>query len=156
MAICKNCKYYDDKTRSGYKGYCTTYRQYVDPDSMERGCTRYEEGTGSSSGGCYLTSACVQTKNLPDDCYELTTLRNFRDTYLSAREHGSEEIKHYYNTAPTIVEKINKRSDADEIWEDLYENLVKKCVLLIEKEKLDEAYTAYKTKCLDLENKYSS
>ena len=77
MAICKNCKYYDDKTRSGFMGWCTSYKEYVDPDSMSWGCTRYEEGTGTSSGGCYLTSACVESKNLPDNCHELTVLRQF-------------------------------------------------------------------------------
>ncbi|MBO5291412.1 MAG: hypothetical protein J6A43_06890 [Clostridia bacterium] len=155
MAVCKNCRYYDDKTKSGYKGYCTTYRQYVDPDSMERGCTRYEEGTGSSSG-CYLTTACVEAKKLPDNCYELTTLRNFRDTYLKAKENGSEEINYYYSTAPIIVENINKKSNANEIWCGLYKNLVEKCVTLIEAHKLDEAYRVYKKTCLELEKEYIS
>ena len=30
-------------------------------------------------GGCFLTSACVKFKGLPDDCAELETLRAFRE-----------------------------------------------------------------------------
>lgn len=35
--------------------------------------------SNNNSSGCYLTSACVNAKGLPDDCEELTVLRNFRD-----------------------------------------------------------------------------
>ena len=48
------------------------------------------------SGGCYLTTACVVAKNLPDDCEELTALRNFRDTYLRNHENGEEDILHRF------------------------------------------------------------
>lgn len=35
-----------------------------------------------------------------DNCYELTTLRWFRDTYVS-----KDDIDKYYNIAPRIVKK---------------------------------------------------
>ena len=38
-----------------------------------------------------------------DDCYELTVLRWFRDNFVS-----KEDIEHYYETAPVIVEAINR------------------------------------------------
>ena len=74
---CKNCAYIDPTERSGYKWYCESYGSYEDPDKV-RECRRYKE-SGSSSGGCYFTSACVEAQGLPDDCHELTALRKFRD-----------------------------------------------------------------------------
>ncbi|MBE6799862.1 MAG: hypothetical protein E7529_01505 [Ruminococcaceae bacterium] len=154
MPICKNCKYYDDKTKSGYKGYCTTYKEYVDPDSISWGCTRYEEGTGTSSGGCYLTSACVESKNLPDNCHELTVLRHFRDTYLISQKNGREEIQHYYATAPAIVEKINASSNSTDTWNEVYENMILPCVKYIEANELEKAHQLYKSYSLKLEKTY--
>lgn len=34
------------------------------------------------SGGCFVTTACVKMLGLPDDCREMTVLRNFRDSLL--------------------------------------------------------------------------
>ena len=61
--------------------------------------------TSSGSGGCYLTSACMKyfQEKFDDNCYELTVLRWFRDNFVS-----KEDIEHYYEVAPIIVEAINK------------------------------------------------
>ena len=60
--------------------------------------------TTPGSGSCYLTSACMKyfQENFDDNCYELTVLRWFRDNFVS-----KEDIKHYYDVAPIIVENIN-------------------------------------------------
>lgn len=108
-------------------------------------------GSGGSSDGCYLTTACVEARNLPDDCEELQTLRMFRDTYLSNREGGKEDIQEYYAMAPQVVERINHRSDAKEIWNRVYENLVVPCVRMIKDGMMEETYRLYKRYALDLE-----
>lgn len=153
MSVCKNCRYFDDHTRSGYKGYCTEYREYVDPDSRPRDCRRYEEIAGSN-GGCYLTTACVKSKGLPDDCFELTTLRNFRDTYMKNIPEGKQDISHYYRIAPRIVDKINASERADEKWEEIYNDMVLKSIDYIESCELDEAYKLYKEYSLKLEKEF--
>jgi hypothetical protein len=51
--------------------------------------------------GCFLTTACCEYKGLPDDCEELTILRQFRDTFVPR-----ELIDIYYKIAPAIVERI--------------------------------------------------
>ncbi len=153
MSICKNCRFYDDRTRSGYKGYCTEYREYVDPDSRPRDCTRYD-AAGSGSSGCYLTSACVESKNLPDNCHELTVLRQFRDTYLISQKNGREEIQHYYATAPKIVEKINASPKSIDTWNEVYENMILPCVKYIETDELEKAHQLYKNYSLQLEKTY--
>ena len=65
---------------------------------------------------CYLTTACVNTKNLPDDCMELTVLRSFRDGYLVNQPGGKGEVQEYYRTAPKIVEVIDRQNNRDEIY----------------------------------------
>lgn len=154
MAVCGNCKYYDDQTKSGSKGYCTYYRKYVYGDEMERGCTRYEQGTGSGSSGCYLTSACVKAKGLPDDCEELTVLRNFRDTYLKGQPSGQSDIEKYYAVAPKIVDAINQKPNSDEIWQKLYNELIVPCVEMIKGNDNQSAYFLYKSTSCNLEKIY--
>ena len=52
-----------------------------------------------------------------DDCYELTVLRWFRDNFVS-----KEDIEHYYETAPVIVEAINREEKKDIIYDYIYDN----------------------------------
>ena len=59
--------------------------------------------------GCYITTAICEEFGKPDDCYELTSFRNFRDTWLKQQPGGQNLIAQYYKTAPTIVELINKQ-----------------------------------------------
>ena len=100
-------------------------------------CPIYKDNP--NSGGCYLTSACVEAKGLPDDCEELTVLRNFRDNWLKQQPGGAEEIAEYYMTAPQIVAEINKQADAREIWNELYDALVVPCVKLIQAGAMEQA-----------------
>src|SRR5687768_5926093 len=51
---------------------------------------------------CFLTTACMSYYSLPDDTYEPTTLRNYRDTYLASSPEGRELISQYYAVSPQI------------------------------------------------------
>ncbi len=69
---------------------------------------------------CFLTTACVEARGLPDDCEELQVLRAFRDGYLRQRPGGDALIAHYYAIAPGIVEAIQRRADAPVVFERIY------------------------------------
>lgn len=56
--------------------------------------------------GCFLTTACVGMIGLDDDCFELETLRRFRDGVLARQPHGGADIATYYRHAPRIVAAI--------------------------------------------------
>lgn len=107
-----------------------------------------------NSAGCFLTSACMKAKNLPDNCHELETLRDFRDNWLQNQPNGPELIQEYYRIAPQIVSNINANEKYIEIYDDLYEHLVLKCVNLIETGQYMEALKKYKTTVDDLKNVY--
>ena len=67
---CGACKEFEFEGNDK-KGYCRRYRSYYwDNDS----CRYYDEDDERLSNGrsstCFLTTACCDYKNLPDDCYE--------------------------------------------------------------------------------------
>ena len=94
--------YYDN-------GYCCALKREkegdssVDSDTVHSYCWGYHyedcpryRNRDSSSGPCFLTSACVEAKGLADDCHELSVLRNFRENYLRTVPEGRREIAEYY------------------------------------------------------------
>jgi hypothetical protein len=121
---------------------------------IDEDCVRKIFGEEGPKPGCFLTSACVEAKGLPDDCHELTVLRSFRDGYISSLPAGSDDIKEYYLCAPTIVTKIRKRPNAVAIFEQIYNELVLPCVELIEAGRKLEAYQKYKVYFKALNEEY--
>jgi hypothetical protein len=81
---------------------------------------------------CYITTAVCQSKNLPDDCHVLTTLRWFRDTILAETAIGRRHISMYYATAPQIVAAINQKHDATQIYDHLFQEYIKPAVTAVE------------------------
>lgn len=147
MGYCKDCRNGED-----YKGgiYCNYYKQVYD---LYDSCAGHFIDRNTNSG-CYLTSACVEALNLADDCDELTKLRLFRDNYLVLTEEGRRDIIDYYNHAPLVVEAINQLPDKIRIYEQIYHELVLKCVGLIDNGELFQAYTLYKNYVLYLKSRY--
>lgn len=151
-----SCSYYT--FRQG-DFYCAKKGDYVNEDVYYKYCRKYDYADcpiykGDSSGGCYLTSACMYAKGLPDDCYELETLRKFRDTWLGATEEGRVVVERYYEVAPRIVSAINETMDNKAVYETLYQKMVKPCVELIEQKKYEEALEVYRDSMLQLEKAY--
>ena len=94
-------------------------------------------------GGCYITTAVCTYLGKPDDCYELTQLRKFRDKWLRHQPDGPALIEEYYAKAPGIVEKLEKRENKDEIYQYVNNVYLLPCVKLIEEEKYEECKRLY-------------
>ncbi|MDX9883231.1 MAG: CFI-box-CTERM domain-containing protein [Prolixibacteraceae bacterium] len=110
----------------------------------------------SSSGGCFLTTACTVAMGLPDDCRELTVLRNFRDKVLCETEQGKVMIAEYYRVAPLIVTAIEKDSLKSQfIWTDIY-GRINQITNLVEMRLADNAIQEYATLVRELEAQYLS
>jgi len=105
--------------------------------------------------GCFITTACVRARGLPDDCEELTVLRAFRDGFLSKSAHGRELIERYYQLAPTIVEAINSENNSGKIYAELYQ-IIKSCVNAIKDGRSEEAIAIYRNMTNMLAKKYLS
>lgn len=139
MGRCKDCQNAEEY-RNGI--YCSYYRQVYDPYD---GCTdHFVARYGSTGGGCFLTTACVEAKGLPDDCYELTVFRKFRDTYLKSTAEGSKDVRTYYRVAPRIVDAINQEPNALAWYEEIYCELITPVLCLIENERYEDAWQNYR------------
>lgn len=103
-----------------------------------------------SSGGCYLTTACVTYFGKEDKCYELEMLRVFRDNFMNQNEEMRQEVQKYYQIAPKLVEVLNSSPLKKFYYEDIYNNLVLKSIEMIENHQLDEAYKIYKAYTIEL------
>ena len=121
-AVHVNIDYRDD-------GHWTSQTHGPDHSESDRG-----------SGGCFLTSACMNalSDTFDDNCYELRTLRWFRDNHVA-----KADIDRYYEIAPTIVECISKRDDSHEIYKRIYDTVVHVCVEAIEAGNFTLAYDVY-------------
>lgn len=103
---------------------------------------------------CFITTACCRNRNKPDDCYELTLLRRYRDTYMASLPEGEKLIAMYYDVAPSIVKHINRRPDADQIYDMVWNTYILPCIRLIENGKYEDCLTLYGKMVMDLKQKY--
>lgn len=93
-------------------------------------------------GGCFITTATCEVMGLADDCDELQTLREFRDSWL--KENHPEDITQYYEEAPGIVERIKKIEESEDLFIYLYHAFIYPAVEKIKAEDFQGAYITYK------------
>lgn len=91
---------------------------------------------------CFLTSACVSYYGLPDNCYELETLRNYRDNYLLQNTNGKNLVKEYYVIAPVIAKTISKHPQKEKYYTYIYNRVQRSC-RAIESLQLEKASRIY-------------
>lgn len=99
---------------------------------------------------CFLTTACVGHYGLPDNCYELETLRNYRDGYLMQTAAGKDLVKDYYSVAPGIVRSISLHPSKEKFYTYIYERVQRSCCA-IENKQLEKARAIYQRMVLYLE-----
>lgn len=113
----------------------------------------------SISGGfkkrlCFITTAVCESRHLADDCYELETLRNYRDTYLQTSESGRALVDEYYETAPLLVSLMNMQPEHDRLYEQLYRDYISPCVRDIEAGRYAACEHKYETMVRRLQRQY--
>ncbi len=101
--------------------------------------------------GCYISTALVEHLGLSDDCEQLTTLRQFRDTYIlqSGAKERLKELDQYYFAASLLVDWIEQRSDSDKIWTKVGKS-INLALKAISEERYDDAYRIYRESVLNL------
>ncbi|WP_122642702.1 CFI-box-CTERM domain-containing protein [Luxibacter massiliensis] len=124
------------------------------PENKIGHSTRESIQGGFKKGLCYITTAVCRSLDKSDDCYELGLLRDYRDTYLLNSEEGAQTVQEYYNIAPTIVKRIDRREDAAQIYADIWREYLDPCVHLIEEEKREECGKLYREMVRRLEWEY--
>lgn len=103
---------------------------------------------------CFITTAVCESHNKPDDCYELTTLRAYRDEYMMQTSTGRSLVEEYYDIAPGILKVIDMHKEKEAIYEDIYQTYLLPCISLIEEDKPETCQKLYQKMVLDLRKKY--
>lgn len=148
---CKKTEESIDSGSSLYDNYCANWES----NSRGTGYSECPHMKGSSSGsGCFLTSACIEAMGLPDDCDELTTLRQFRDGWLKNQPFGQEAIWQYYAIAPQIVNAVRTATDSKQVYRGIYDHMIMPCVQLIRAQKMNQAYETYRQYTAALAKQY--
>jgi hypothetical protein len=100
-------------------------------------------GSGSGSGPCYITTACVRSIGLSDNCTELSVLRAYRDGVLLRSPAGRAAVAEYYRVAPEIVTAVSASAAAGSEWCRIYGE-IRRAVSLVLAGKYDEAFAHYR------------
>ncbi len=124
------------------------------PETDLKPATFAKINAGFKQRYCYITTAVCRSLGKPDECYELNLLRDYRDDYLSRQENGAELIRRYYDIAPTIVKRINRRQDSMAVYWDIWQTYLKPCIAYIEQGKKKECMKLYTNMVYDLQEKY--
>jgi hypothetical protein len=100
---------------------------------------------------CFLTTSCVKYFGLNDNCYELETLRHFRDQYLLKSLEGKELVGQYYNMAPSLVKKLESSEQRHELFKIIFSEIQSSCRAIDKKEyiKATEIYISAVSNLLD-------
>lgn len=103
---------------------------------------------------CFVTTAVCRGLNKPQDCKEITLMKQFRDGYFSESEEGKQLIQEYYDIAPTIVKRISRESNPEEKYLYLWNTYIKRCVEYIEGGRNEECSQLYKAMMAELKAEY--
>lgn len=109
---------------------------------------------GFKSRLCYITTAVCASLGKPDDCYELNLMRRYRDEYLVNQEGGEAVVEEYYDIAPTIVNRINRMENAEDVYADIWNSYLHPCVSMIESDNLEACRKIYTDMVYDLRRRY--
>ncbi|WP_420409294.1 CFI-box-CTERM domain-containing protein [Hoeflea sp.] len=104
-----------DKPKGDRIGYCDTKDDLVCMGRLENNAAYYDADLDECRivgeddldiEDCFLTTACVRHIGLEDNCFELETLRAFRDNRLVQMVGGAADIERYYREGPVLVSRI--------------------------------------------------
>lgn len=124
---CQSCR-----TANRYKPQLDTVDVWPEPKPKKK-----------DSGFCFLTTAACEFYGKDDNCIELTTLRQFRDNWLLHQNGGEQDILHYYEIAPKLVEAMKNSSDYAETCEIIMNKYILPCVALIQEKRNEECRSKY-------------
>ena len=105
---------------------------------------------------CFLTTFCVEYMGKPDDCPELTGLRQFRDEVLLTSDEGLALVKEYYAIAPGIVKAIKSYQNRSAVFEGIYSDMILPTLEQISKQDAQGAIEIYKNYTYSLKEKFLS
>lgn len=87
---------------------CITMRKALDWAAERRDALAEErDNDACAAADCFITTACCESLGLDDDCFELRSLRDYRDGVLARQPDGATAIARYYEIAPRILAQLS-------------------------------------------------
>jgi hypothetical protein len=148
-----------DQTSSEETGGVDALTLYVAVDNLEiGGGRRYSTlatlTIANDDPGCFLTEACVGYAGLPDNCVELTTLRQFRDSYVAHLQEGPRVLLEYRRVGPMILAGIKRSPGSSRVLKMIL-GIVRLAMLDIQNGQYQVAYMRYSEMVEKLKKKYA-
>jgi len=97
---------------------CVTLRKALDwavGRKMEFAQQVAEAKCNALEDNCFITTACCEMLGLDDNCFELRTLRRYRDEVLARQPGGEAAIARYYALAPQILARLRTNARNAEV-----------------------------------------
>lgn len=133
-------------SRSEAETECGAAWALAGPDTKQREPIMQGRAAGEE---CFLTTACCEALGLADDCFELRTLRRFRDRVMLASEEGTQEVRVYYALAPAIARALSRPENRGRA-RDLYYRFILPCTVLVRLGCTAQARALYRRMVVDL------
>lgn len=146
MSLCKYCSYMNLSDQNKYgECYCSYWGRYYDPNS--NGCNHNDNSTDGreDTGGCYLTTAMCGILGKADDCYELETLRKFREKYMRNTDEGRLLLKEYDIISPPMALELSKHENRMTIAHEMLHQFINPAIELINNDENALAIKKYKS-----------
>ena len=99
--------------------------------------------SGGDSGGCYITTATLESTGEADDGETLSALREFRDNVLAKTPEGQELIAQYELEAPLIVEALDQLPNRKGVYKALHDEYIAPAVAAAKSGAKEEALSRY-------------
>jgi hypothetical protein len=92
---------------------CVTMRKALDWATARREtlATDRDDNACNSVEDCFITTACCEVLGLDDNCFELRSLRRYRDHVLTRTPGGPDAIARYYRLAPALLARLRADSN---------------------------------------------
>ncbi len=119
------------------------------------GIDRVVNPRDSADDNCFISTACVKYYGLEDKCYELQTLRFFRDYYLLKSSHDFLLVQQYYTIAPLLVQKLESDKNRGILFKKIFYQITKACEA-IEARQFEKAKAIYCNTIEELLNHYKT
>ena len=103
---------------------------------------------------CYITTAVMENLEREEGERELRIVKNYRDHILLKEKGGKELIYEYYDIAPTIVTRINKRKERKEVYQNIHDEYLYPCIRHIEKKEYSQCKNIYVKMVKKLKKEY--
>ena len=164
---CGDCEYLGRKDNETYKDFwsgetkykCRLNGNYKKVNDSSCGNIRKIErkNEGYQPSGCYITTIVCDMLGFPDDCFALTTLREFRNNYLRSHEEYHSILVEYDLVGPEISKMLGSITDKRErvvTARNLFKGFIAPCVSYINNNEYDSAIETYKAMVNYLMNIY--